>query len=981
MAYNFRSQMEAIEAIIPRLYHEIYQPVGEVDLVAYRSREPMPFEKRTSGKRIEVKKGNTWGEKWDCAWFRITGTIPESAKGRKVILYLDINGEMGIYDKNGNILRGLSTGTALNVSRDYGCFGIRKRVLEVTESALGGESFEFWGDAGCNHITGISSSNRPELGKITHTEIAVSRENVKELFYDAFVLYDTLQVLSEESARYHRIRQSLFDASCELYDYTDGEIEKALAILKPELNKEGGDADLKVTAIGHSHIDLAWLWPIRETKRKGVRTFANALYYMEKYPDYVFGASQPQLYQWVKEKEPELYEKIKKKVEEGRWEVQGAMWCEPDANITGGESFVRQILYGKRFFRQEFMQDMKIIWLPDVFGYSAALPQIMKKSGVPYFLTIKLGWGNRHNKHPHNTFVWRGLDGSEVLAHMPPENDYSSFATPKCLHKIEREYKDKSVCDEALWLFGIGDGGGGAGELQHEALKREKNLSGFLPVSQGRAVEFFDRIAEHRGKYATYNGELYFEMHQGTYTTQARNKWYNRKMEKLLREAEFASVATGSSYPKEQLDEIWKEVLLYQFHDILPGSSVKRVYDECIPRYEAMYQETKKLLRDTYGSGDYAINSLSWDRCGWEKIGSKWYRLTVPAMGSIKLTDELESNEKIVDNLGMLENDAVKVVFDADGAILSVYDKKASREVLKERSNVFSVYFDNGNAWDMNELYRMRTPKVFTMIKAEAFQDGPKKGIRQEYVFGDSRLWQTISILDESPIVTFEVKVDWQESEKMLRTAFYTTVVTNEVTCDIQYGSIKRPTHNNTSWDIAKFEICAHKYADLSDSDYGVALMNDCKYGYCVKDGMLDLNLLRSAKYPSEEATPFRTDNGVHRFTYALYPHSGNVKESDVIQKSYELNQPLQTGKEVKQLFTISNPDIVVESVKKAEDGDAVIVRMYETKGGNAETGLKFAKPAKSAYLVDLMEENEKQIDLNNIPFHGFEIVTIKINI
>ena len=281
----------------------------------------------------------------------------------------------------------------------------------------------------------------------------------------------------------------------------------------------------------------------------------------------------------------------------------------------------------------------------------------------------------------------------------------------------------------------------------------------------------------------------------------------------------------------------------------------------------------------------------------------------------------------------------------------------------------------------MNEHYRLRTSKQFALVQSEAFADGPQKGIRQEYRFGSSKLWQTISILDGSPKVTFETKVDWQESEKMLRTAFYTTVVTNEVTCDMQYGCIKRPTHNNTSWDVAKFEICAHKYADLSDTNYGVALMNDCKYGYCVKDGMLDLNLLRSAKYPSEESTPFRTDTGMHQFTYALYPHTGNVKESDVLQKSYELNQPLKTGREVEQLFTISNPDIIVESVKKAEDSDSIIVRMYETKGGCAETAINFTKPVKSAYLVDMMEENEKEIDLSNIKFHGFEIVTVKVNV
>ena len=550
------------------------------------------------------------------------------------------------------------------------------------------------------------------------------------------------------------------------------------------------------------------------------------------------------------------------------------------------------------------------------------------------------------------------------------------MSTPWTIKKIEKNFADKCLSDQAILLYGIGDGGGGPAEIHFETLRREENLSGLVPIKQGTALKFFDHIAKEQEKYATFSGELYFEMHQGTYTTQGRSKWYNRKMEKLLREAEFALVATGSKYPKEKLDEIWKEVLLYQFHDILPGSCIDRVYDESLARYAVLYDETTELVKSAYGNGDYAINSLSWDRCGWEKIDGKWYHLSVPAMGSVKLENGIESKETVKADGNILENDAVKVIFDQDGAILSVYDKQAEREILKEKSNQLALYFDDGDAWDMNESYRERVPKHFELVKTEAFADGPQKGIRQEYVFGDSKLWQIVSIIDGSAMVTFDTKVDWKETAKMLRTAFYTTVVTNEVTCDIQYGSIKRTTHNNTSWDIAKFEICAHKYADLSDNSYGVALMNDSKYGYCVKDGMLDLALLRSTNYPGKN-----TDKAVHTFTYALYPHGGNLEQSDVIQKSYELNQPLWIGGEVEQMFTVSNPDIVVESVKKAEDSDAIIIRMYETKGGNATTALNFTKSIKSAYLVDLMEENEKETDLSKIEFHGFEIVTVKVNL
>lgn len=974
MAYNFKSQIETIEKIIPHLYCEIYIPIGDLSMEAYVTEEPVSFDAKTSGEKKFLRKGDVWGKLWDCGWFHFTGSVPPAAKGEKVVLYIDIHGELEVYNKDGVALRGLTSGSCLKVSGDFGCFGIRKRTYPICDSAKGGEVIDLWADAGCNYITGDGGGQRPDVGKIEFADICICRDNVKALFYDFLVLYDLMKEIPSESARCHRLRQSLFEAASCLYDYSDEEIEKASDILKKELDKKSGDTDLTFTALGHAHIDLAWHWPLRETMRKAVRTFTNGLRSMEQYPDYRFGASQVPLYAWVKELQPKVYEQVKERVKEGRWEVQGAMWCEPDANITGGESFVRQILYGKRFFRQEFGEDMKVLWLPDVFGYSAALPQILKKSGVPYFLTIKLDWGNRHNAHPHNTFVWKGIDGSEILAHMPPEGDYNSFGMPSNILVAEHRFKDKAVCEDAMILYGVGDGGGGAGEMMHESMKRIQNLSGLSKTKQGRAIDFFHTIAKKRENYATYSGELYLELHQGTYTTQAKNKWYNRKMEKLLREAEFAAVVTGKEYPREILDRVWKEVMLYQFHDILPGSSIKRVYEESLARYQILYEEIQALITSLYGNGAYAINSLSWDRCGWEKIDGKWYYLTVPAMGSCLLIDGVESKETVNQQTNVLENDCVKVLFDTDGTILSVYDKQVEREILAEKSNRFSVYFDDGDAWDMQETYREREPKVFQLVKAEAFIDGPQKGIRQEYKLGESTLWQAISIMDGSPIVKFATKVDWQERAKMLRTAFYTTMVAKETICDIQYGFIKRPNHDNTSWDMAKFELCAHKYADISESGYGVALMNDSKYGYCVKGGMLDLNLLRSTNFPGIDA-----DKGKHQFNYALYPHIGRLEHSDVIQKSYEFNQPLMVGEKQEQLCIVSNPDIVIESVKKAEDSDTVIVRMYETKGGTAQTALHFSKLVKSAYIVDLMEENQEPVNLNEITFHPFEIVTVMV--
>lgn len=973
MAYNIKSQREAVETVIPQLYKKIYIPVSEMNMEVFLTPEPVSFENRTAGERKTVKKGEVWGKPWDCGWFHFSCDIPEEVQDKKLVLYADIHGEMCVFDKEGVPVRGITSGSCLNTAKDFGCFAIRKRVLDLDGFIKDGK-LDLWADGSCCFITGVKNANRPEIGKIEFADLCVCRENVKALFYDFLVLYDLFSALPTESARHARLLNSLFKAASLLYDYSDDEVAEAREILKRELDKECGDTDLTVSAIGHAHIDLAWLWPIRETKRKAARTFSNEVMNLEKNSDYVFGASQPQLFAWTKEEYPKLYEKIKKFVKEGRFELQGAMWVEPDVNISGGEALVRQIIYGKKFFKEEFDKDMKILWLPDVFGYSAALPQLMKKSGVDYFMTTKLGWGNRHNSHPHQTFIWRGIDGSEVLTHMPPEGSYSSFALPSVIKKIEGLYADKGVCDRVMMPFGIGDGGGGTGELHLEAIKREKKLSGLHPVVQETALDFFESIEKNKSDYNTYCGELYFEMHQGTYTSQARNKRFNRKMEYLLRETEFVFAASNKTYPAEQLENIWKEVLLYQFHDILPGSSIKRVYDESLMRYEALFSETEKLLKNALGDGDYAVNSLSWERSGHFKFDGKWFELTVPPMGSVRLAGGTEAEEAEQKFNGILENERIKAVFDDDGAISSVYDKLLKREILKDRSNRFAVYVDGGDGWDFPEGYRSTACKYFELKGQRAFCDGPKKMIKQEYAFGDSTLWQTISLTGEDALLEFDTRVDWRENAKMLRVAFNTTVEANEASCDIQFGTIKRTTHNNTSWDVAKHEICAHKYVDLSDSSAGVALINDCKYGYYAKDGVLDLNLLRSTNSPGEDA-----DKGEHSFRYALYSHDRCLEQSDVLKKSYEFNISLSRGGEIKQLFTLSNSDIIAESVKKSEDGTGIIIRLYESRGGCAEAELLPSKKPTAAYITDLTEENPKEADLSALKFKPFEILTLKL--
>ncbi|MDF2838191.1 MAG: alpha-mannosidase, partial [Paenibacillus sp.] len=876
---------ERLKAMLEHWKERIYIPLKELRVTAWVTPEPVPYEERMSGKWMELFPGDRWGELWDCAWFRFEGEVPESAKGEKVVLLIDVNGELCLVDDEGSPRQGL---TNINSEFDYELGLPGKRVVHVSETSEGLERIDLWGDAGCNDLFG-----RYRSGTLKEAAIAICREELRGLYYDAEVLLETAERLPAGSARKDRILQALYEVSLLVTEMSDEQIGRARALLGEQLSKRGGDPVLTVHAVGHAHMDLAWLWPIRETIRKGARTFSTALRMMERYPDYVFGASQPQLYDWMKRHYPKLYEEISQRIAEGRWEPQGAMWVESDTNVPGGESLVRQLLYGKRFFQQEFGQEMKSLWMPDVFGYTASLPQLLKKSGVDYMMTQKLSW-SAYNRHPHHTFMWEGIDGSQVLMHMPPEDTYNSPAAPRSVVKAETEYLDKNVSEHCLMLFGIGDGGGGPGEEHLERLSREKNLLGLSPVVQTTSAELFEKLERNADRYQTWRGELYLEKHQGTLTSQARNKRYNRKLEKALRELEFAASLAGSQcaypYPAEQLEEIWKEVLLYQFHDILPGSSIKRVYDESLERYALLQERVDTMIADAYGAiarrlppaqAEQAeqvmlqegvkpialFNSLPWERNEWVKDGERWIRASVPPMGySIALAADASSaamaetaaaaeapaaaRELHASANGLLlENDLLRLTFARDGSIASIYDKELRREIVQANANAndLRVYNDDGDAWDFRQDYRLTGGTGLQFEDATAFADGPTAGIVHRYRFGESSLTQKVVLTQGSRRIDFDTVVDWRESGKMLRASFPVNVRTDTVSCEIQFGYLKRPTHRNTMWDYAKDEICAHHWVDLSEPDYGVALLNDCKYGHRAEGGVLDLNLLRSS--------------------------------------------------------------------------------------------------------------------------------------
>ncbi len=1000
MPYYIEHSQEHLERIRKRIKAAVYTPIADLEVTAWCTPEPVPFAKRTTGRKRSLKPGDKWGGLFDCAWFHFTGSVPDAGQGKHVVLLIDVSGEGCVVDAKGVPVRGLTT--AIESGAEWSLRHTGKKVVQFAPSAKPGQKVDVWMEAGCNDLLGNLTNN----GCFDQAQVAVCNDTLRGLWYDFEVLHDLMKLLSPDSARRAEIMHALYNAQLELKDYDEYEAKRARKILAPILAKRGGDPSLTIHAIGHSHIDLAWLWPIRETIRKAGRTIANIMELYDRYPDFLFGASQAQLYQWVKDSYPELYKKIQKKVKEKRWELQGPMWCETDTNVPCGESLVRQFLYGIEFFRSEFDENIETLWLPDVFGFSAALPQISVKCGMKYFMTQKLCW-NQVNVFPHHTLMWEGLDGTQILTHMPPENTYNSDANPASVMKAEAQFKDKGVSDKCLMLFGIGDGGGGPGAEHLERLMRVKNLSGLAPVKQSFSTRLFKELEKDKDLYKTWVGEMYLEYHRGTYTSQARNKWYNRKIELALRQLEanslVASTFGSGSYPQEKIETIWKELLLYQFHDILPGSSIKRVYDECLERYARMYAETKALdekarkkytaMVDTRGFKKPAVvtNNTSFERTEWIPVGTGHQKVTVPAWGHtvIEASGTKTSPDGLAVSSNHIENNVLKVKFRADGAVTSVYDKRCKREVIAKGrfANDLAVYQDQNSGWDIYYDYQHKPRGRFKLEFMENFIDGSRVISRRKLLFGASEIRQDIVLDADSARLDFVTKANWNEDYKMLRTCFPLNLRADHAQCEIQFGNIPRPVHPNTTWEMSKYEVCAHKWVDLAEQGFGCALLNDSKYGHSVSDSAIELNLLRSPDFPDG-----RADRAKHEFTYSLYPHEGDYRAGKVIEEGYRLNQPL-TVTEAKasrgsvaaehSWITCNQENVFIETLKKAQADDSWIVRSYEGHAAPTKAVFTCGFDVKSVQLVNMIEEKPKKVPVKNnqfkLDFGPFEVHTLRI--
>lgn len=939
-------------AFAERLLGERFTVVGELAIEAWTSAEPLPFARRQEGAHVVLRVGERWADLFGCAWFRFTGTLPAGTDAAQAVLLIDVNGELLVVDAAGLPVRGL-TNQASVFDRSHGLPG--KTVLPLSDLGLRGPDIALWADGGANDLFGALQGE----GRIAKAAIAVCRLGVAELAYDVEVLADLAKALPEGEGRRQRIEAAL--NACQRTWSGPAAAPACRALLAPLLAERGGDRTPALSAIGHAHLDLGWLWPVRESRRKAVRTLATVLRNLERHPNYVFGISQPQQLAWVREEQPALFEQVRRMVAAGRIECQGGMWVESDTNLVSGESLVRQMLHGQRAWKQWFGVQARGCWLPDVFGYSAALPQILTQAGIDWFMTIKLSW-SRVNRFPHHTFRWQSPDGSEVLAHMPPEGTYNSCALPRAAISAAKNFQDAARSDRALLVYGIGDGGGGPGEEHLERLERCRDLAGMPAVEMESAERFFTRIEERRAAQAAWSGELYLEFHQGTFTSQARMKRANRRLEWALRRAELAASRAwlaGAAWPGERLDRLWKDVLLHQFHDILPGSSIGRVYADAEARSAAMLDEVAALVRESDAAlpaGAQVVNDLSWTRRGWVQSPAGWHRVEVPPCAAVALPAPSLAGG-ITATTSQLDNGLLRARFDAGGRLVSLLDLASSREALSAPGDDLICFDDPGDAWDFPIDYLQRRSWRPEQAAIRAGVDGPEAWIERTLRTGASTIVQRIVLADGARRLEFRCRVDWQERGVMLRVRFPVAVHAEHARCEIAIGSIARPTHANTSWDAARYEVPAHSWVDLSERSHGVALLNDGKYGHRLEGDVLDLALLRSPSYPDPQA-----DRGEQVFTYAILPHAGDHAVGRVTEEAHDLNEPLRLaagggGRAALPLLVVEGEGVHITAVKRAEDADLLVVRLMETHGATTAVRLRSAAPVLAAHAGNLLEE------------------------
>ena len=1040
-------------------------------------RIPVSHYKRMEGK----ENGSPWccTDEWeDCAieepwgsldshrWYRTTVKIPTHLDGAHVE-FLITTGREGQWDAtnpqmlfylNGSIVQGVD---------------VNHREIMISPGARAGESYEI-------AILAYSGSVPGDL--IIRTELVRVDDAVEKAYYDFLVPVQAARLLKKpDEENYRRILVKLGPAADALdlrEPYSDRfyqSVEAMEAILKKEFYEHVDLHAPVVSAVGHTHIDIAWLWTVDQTREKAVRSFSTVLELMDRYPDYKFMSSQPILYQFVKEQEPELYERIRERVREGRWETDGAMWLESDCNLPAGESLVRQIIKGEQFFMEEFGIPSRCLWLPEVFGYSAAIPQILKKCGIPYFLTTKIAW-NQFNQLPNDTFMWKGIDGSRVFVFMPTACDfdktlglnvsftdtrntttYTGIVNPNMTLGTFKRFQNRDLTEDTLMLFGFGDGGGGpTREMLEEAKRLQYGLPGIPRLVQESERTFFDRI--YRGIASkpgmpVWDGELYFEYHRGTLTSMGKNKRYNRKSEQMYEQLETLGVMAelkGLAYPGDVIKRGWDIILLNQFHDIIPGSAIGPVYDQTDREYTDILESgadtilhlAKDLGSRGCGAGKdisgenpaarkvFVINTQGYERedtvtvSGVDRtdaayacdcLGRRYpvqyvgedtlifHAKGIPSCGytvySLTGAEEDSGNQSMEGPAGkcpgpwngFFENEWYRAEFNDKMELVSLIEKETGCQLLKEGrvGNQLLTFEDrpmNWDNWDV-DLFYQRKPYEADCVTAPVLKEwGPVRTVVSiAHRFAGSLVEQDIVFYPNLPRIDFVTRADWRDHHVLLRVHFPARINAARASYEIQFGNVERETTSNHSWDTAKFEVCAHKWADLSENGLGLSLINDCKYGHSIKDGEMGLTLIKSGTYPNENA-----DIGIHEFTYSIYPHKGRWQEARTVEMAYDLNSPLVsallpyagTG-EAWSMVSVDQPGCFVEMMKKAEDGNGYILRIYENRNTRTPMTVTLGFEAYRAEECDLLERPLKLLETDGHTFKDFilpyEIKTYRI--
>ncbi|MCT9929686.1 glycosyl hydrolase-related protein [Planotetraspora sp. A-T 1434] len=1025
---------ELVEARIDRVLRQrvtpaIYAERVPLKLAAWHvPDEPVPVAEALAAGYEPFEAGTRWGRPWSTTWLRATGAVPAEWAGRRVEAVFDLGfvgdwpgnqAEALVYDLEGRPIKGIEP---------------QNQYVPVANPSQGGEQVGLLLEMAANPdilandflptpLGDKATAGDEPLYRLNHADLAVLDENVWHLRLDIEVLKELMAELPTDSPRRHEILRAL-ERCMDAIDIQDvaGTAEQARALLVGVLSSPAHASAHTVSATGHAHIDSAWLWPIRETKRKTSRTFSNVTALAKDYPEFVFSGPQAQQYAWVKERYPEIFERMREAIKAGQWVPVGGMWVEADGNLPGGEALARQLVHGKRFFMDEFGVEPRGVWLPDSFGYTAAYPQIARLAGNDWFLTQKISW-NQTNKFPHHTFWWEGIDGTRIFTHFPPADTYNGTFEGKELAHAVRNYAEKGAGVRSLLPFGHGDGGGGPTREMLEKARRLRDLEGSPRVVIEDPNKFFAAARAEQPDAAVWSGELYLELHRATYTSQARTKAGNRRSEHLLREAELwsatAAVHAGFAYPHEELDRLWKVVLLHQFHDILPGSSIAWVHREAEATYaqvradlEAIIEAAASALAGA-GRSAWVLNTspetraevvtvpaeLAGDTGQTLADGSAAVFAEVPGSGAVRLGASVAPPAPVTVSGTTIDNGVVRVEIDEAGLFTSVRDLVAGREVLApgSRGNLLQLHTDFPNywdAWDIDRHYRRQHVDLTEADSVTVVDSGPLvAAVRIERSFGASRIVQTVRVTAGSPRIEIETDIDWHEREKILKAAFPLDVHADRSAAEIQYGHIFRPTHTNTSWDVARFEASNHRWIHLAEPGYGVAVANDSTYGHDVgrttrPDGgtttTARLSLVRAPRVPDPEA-----DQGRHHLTYALVP---GATVADAVASGYALNLPLRvaaggTGDTPAPLVTAEGRAVRVEAVKLADDrsGD-VIVRVYESLGGRGTTRLLPSFPVASAEVNDLLERPLREpavaVDADGgipVSLRPFQVLTLRL--